>query len=405
MTGATAVNETLNAALLDHIDLLHRLAAPFAGKGKLILATFGQDPDGINPKNGEPGRSIPPKVMHFEIGDVQGMVRAVDRLGKEPHRNIYMPLVVMRGELKPNSKGSEEDILWQLGLVADFDDAKAHLWAERLPLEPNYVLETSAGRFQAFYLFDEPQTPTMVKKLAERLKGFSKCDHGTADLSHVWRVPGCLNWPNAKKVGEGRSKEPQPVEVIMSWDGTLISATDLSVAIDDHDDLWAVEDDNAAHDDPPPLPPVESTSNVNIKLFLKNLPPKLRQRITEPADDRSRTLFFVIRALIERGLDDVLIERIIREHPDGVGAKYADRDDLDREIARVRTKGPPRSDSAQPNQADGDDWRADLITNNEGEPRPVLANAVLPLRHDPVWKGVLWFNEFSSRMMLRQPPR
>jgi hypothetical protein len=37
MTGATAVNETLNAALLDHIDLLHRLAAPFAGKGKLIL--------------------------------------------------------------------------------------------------------------------------------------------------------------------------------------------------------------------------------------------------------------------------------------------------------------------------------------------------------------------------------
>ncbi|MGA8550961.1 MAG: DNA-primase RepB domain-containing protein [Stellaceae bacterium] len=75
-----------------------------------------------------------------------------------------------------------------------------------LALTPNYVLETSAGRFQAFYLFDKPEAPEDVKRVAERLKAFAKSDHGTMDVSHVWRVPGALNWPNAKKVAEGRAR-------------------------------------------------------------------------------------------------------------------------------------------------------------------------------------------------------
>jgi hypothetical protein len=50
--------------------------------------------------------------------------------------------------------------------------------------------------------------------------------------------------------------------------------------------------------------------------------------------------------MIEKGLDDRTIENIIRAHPNGIGEKYADRDDLDRDIARVREK------TAAPSQVD-----------------------------------------------------
>jgi hypothetical protein len=79
-----------------------------------------------------------------------------------------------------------------------------------LPIPPNYVLETSAGRFQAFYLFDKPEELKVVKPIAERLKAFARCDHGTSDISHVWRVPGALNWPNAKKVADDSGATPKP---------------------------------------------------------------------------------------------------------------------------------------------------------------------------------------------------
>lgn len=47
-------------------------------------------------------------------------------------------------------------------------------------------------------------------------------------------------------------------------------------------------------------------------------------------------------------------------------------------------------------------WRKDLIINNEGEPRPVLANAIHALRNAPEWKGVLSHNEFATTTVARK---
>jgi predicted P-loop ATPase len=41
------------------------------------------------------------------------------------------------------------------------------------------------------------------------------------------------------------------------------------------------------------------------------------------------------------------------------------------------------------------DWRANLIVNNAGQPRALLANAITALREAPEWSGVLALNEFS----------
>jgi hypothetical protein len=76
------------------------------------------------------------------------------------------------------------------------------------------------------------------------------------------------------------------------------------------------------------------------------LPPKLRERIiSAPAGDRSRDLYYVIRGLISRNLDDMTIERIIRYYQAGIGAKYAERTDLDREIRRIRERSSKREEA------------------------------------------------------------
>jgi predicted P-loop ATPase len=49
-------------------------------------------------------------------------------------------------------------------------------------------------------------------------------------------------------------------------------------------------------------------------------------------------------------------------------------------------------------------WRAELLFNDDGEPRPVLANAIHALRHAPDWDGVLWHNEFATATAARKPP-
>lgn len=369
-----------------HIAMLHQLAAPLAGTGKLVLATFGQDP--------ATGKGLRPKVEHFAIGDVTGMVRAAIDLGRECHRNVYAALCVMRPDLPAGAKGGEADIIGVLGLVADFDDADAHLWAERLPLPPDYALETSTGRYQCFYLFDRPLLPVEAKPIAERLKHFARCDHGTADPSHVWRGAGTANWPNRKKLEEGRSPEPQPVKVVLPWRGTLTNPDALLKAMGGH------------RAEPAP----GATDDASVGLLLKGLPPELRRRIVEPFDgDRSGNLFFVVSALAELGWPDHRIEAIISAHPTGIGEKYVGRKDLQKEVQRIRSKRPKQdgAGTAEPGESAGGpssrDWRSRGIFNQNGTLIPILANALLALREVPALCGLFAFDEMQRAVVLLKP--
>lgn len=210
----------------DHFQMIHKATAFAEISGKMIIASYGENP--------ETGEGLLPKVAQFNLGDVDGMVKAVENFSKEKHRNIYLPLCSMVSKsghpLKSTAKGAEVNIEKIFGLCCDFDDAEASKYLERLPLPPNYVLETSAGNYQTFYLFNQAYyffNPALnfseVKATAEALKGYTGCCPGTMDLSHVWRIPGLLNWPNKKKVDAGRSTEPQPVKIVKPWDGGFSS--------------------------------------------------------------------------------------------------------------------------------------------------------------------------------------
>ena len=45
-----------------------------------------------------------------------------------------------------------------------------------------------------------------------------------------------------------------------------------------------------------------------------------------------------------------------------------------------------------------------LIVKSDGEPRPLLANALWTVRHSPQFQGLLGFNEFTLEATLKCPP-
>ena len=220
MTSAEHYTKTDHQATGDldaHIAMIHAGALPFIGKGKLVTVAFKDD--------------VQPLVAHHAVGNSPDHAATIRQFSAMTGYNVYMPLAVFRPDLPAGSKGSEADIVAVLGTVADFDDPDAARWAERLPLSPNYVLETSKGRFQCGYLFDRPLPVAEAKAIGRALRDTANCDHGCVDASHVWRLPETVNHPTKRKISAGRSAVPQLVKVVKPWLGTMTSVDNLRSAL------------------------------------------------------------------------------------------------------------------------------------------------------------------------------
>lgn len=207
-------------AIRQHVEMLHGLAVGI--DGLLVTSTYFANPTGDG--------DVPGTVTRHAVGDVDGMVDAILAHASTPHANVFSGLQVMRKGLARGSRGKEADIVALLGLVVDLDADTGH--TGEMPVEPNVVLETSPGNYQPFVLFDRAIAPSDAKPLAAAMKRATGSDHGTADIAHVWRVPGTLNWPNRKKLERGRSPDPAAVTVDMAWDGSLTSVDELRAALD-----------------------------------------------------------------------------------------------------------------------------------------------------------------------------
>ncbi|MFS8051603.1 DUF3987 domain-containing protein [Rhizobium sp. BR 317] len=206
-------------AVRSHVGMLHQLAVGIAGK--FVVSTFFANPTGEDRTGGI--------ISHHAVGDVDGTVDAVMAHAFTPNANVYICPSIMRPTLERGKKGGEGDVVAVLALVADLDDDTGR--SGTMPIDPAYVIESSPGNFQCFLLLDRPMPPGEAKPLAMALKRAANADHCTADMSHVWRVPGCLNWPNAKKLARGRSPDPVTVSVAEAWDGSLISVDELRATL------------------------------------------------------------------------------------------------------------------------------------------------------------------------------
>lgn len=208
------------AAIRSHVEMLHSLADGLAGK--FVVSAFFANPTGEDKAGGI--------VSHHRIGDVDGMLEAIMAHAGTPNANVYACPNLMRPSLERGKKGSEADIVAVLALVADMDDDTGR--SGTMPVDPNYVVESSPGNFQCFLLLDKPLAPADAKPLAGALKRAAGSDHCTMDVSHVWRIPGCLNWPNRKKLERGRSPEPVAVTVAEHFNGSLTSVDELRATLE-----------------------------------------------------------------------------------------------------------------------------------------------------------------------------
>lgn len=358
-----------------HVEMIHSLADGLSGR--VVVVGFGEEPEA----DGSSGRALRPKTYHNPVGNVDGTLSHIAAMIDEPHRNIYMPLAIFHPDLQPGKKGGEADIVAVLGFVADFDDDdRAHLWFERCPVPPSMVLETSSGRFQAFFLFSRPLTATEAKPLAIRLEKHTGADSCSKDLSHVWRIAGTLNWPNASKIKAGRSPEPQAVGVVVPFDGRLIDPDDLDAAMVTTKAAEVVTFVAGVSD---------GADDFDVASFLHGLPAGLRNKIkTKPGvnTDRSADIFGVVQALLKKNLSNAQIAKVIEAHPDGIGNKYVGRSDLLIEVGRIRTK-PPTS--------------PDLVVGANGSPLSNLANTRILLKRKD-WVGVLRYNDFANRVEIHR---
>jgi hypothetical protein len=208
--GATAIPQPDHAAIRSHVEMIHALAK---GAGVDGIITFTR----IDAANNT-------KTERFAIGDVDQMANAIVGWSTHPNLNLYMSHAIFRKDMPHSAAGGEDDIRAVLSLVGDLDSdiGKTAVALDALPVQAPYVVETSAGNFHATFPLARALTVSEAKPIAEKLSDALGGDTGTKDTSHLWRIPGTLNWPSQKKLERNRSATPQLVTVKQAWDGQAI---------------------------------------------------------------------------------------------------------------------------------------------------------------------------------------
>lgn len=321
----------------DHIQLLHDAAKGI--DGKLVLASFGED---IEKKT-----RLKNKIQHFKIGDVDGMTKAAIELSQEKGRNVYASLAVMRPDLPVSSKGSEEDIIASLGLVADYDDGKGVNYLERCgDLKTSFAYETSENNVQAYFMFDKPffveneKDRAALKEIAQKITdycdGADKCGE---DTSHVWRIPSLPNYPNEKKINAGRSAEPFVVQIKQPFTGHKSELIEFAL-------LPSVNTTNAQNE---VLADVHYIRPVN----LQDLSDSLGMTILEGVGigKRSEAVASVVSQLLHLNYGTGDIIKCIHDHPKGIGERYnGDLNRIEDDVLRLATKFQIETDEEEKRQ-------------------------------------------------------
>lgn len=264
------------------------------------------------------------KCSHFSVGQIDMMIDHICTESVKDRANVYVAPAVFSPDLAPGKKGGEADIIAVLGAVADFDDADAIRWADRVPTDPNMVLETSPNRFQVFYFFERTLTVKEAKPFLAGLQQSCQCDPVSKDASHLWRVPGTFNWADKGKVAKGRGLEPVLVKTITSWVGGTVALESLPSISPRPDSLS--RSGNAPNHTP-----------ASYEELWERLSNAVKRRIETPIKqgERSEKLYSAVLSLEEAGLSEDEAMSILEHHPKGPAGKHQKPENLRKDIARI----------------------------------------------------------------------
>ena len=139
----------------------------------------------------------------YRVGDVEGMLEDV-RVYAHTH-NVYIGVRTIRDDaiITQGGRGTFEATGLVYALVVDDDTGVL-----RNNVAATLEVKTSESRRHKWLLLDTFVGPEAAAALGLRLNRFAGADHCTGRVAHIYRVPGTPNWPNAKKIAEGRKPEP-----------------------------------------------------------------------------------------------------------------------------------------------------------------------------------------------------
>ena len=353
-----------------HVHLLHELAAATLASdrnsaGVLILLPI---------REGDT-----PRPQRFAIGDERRMVEAIMAFDRMLGVNIYAPYCTMFSDLHFGAKGGEKNVLWVFAAVADIDRDPGKPVQAEIPIRASYVIESSPGNYQCVYIFRQPICAKAAKPVLAAMHDAIGGDAAQKDVSHVWRIPGTLNWPTKSKLARGRSPEPAPVTVVRPCNGVRVDPAAILAL-------------------PPLAKPRKSGDPKSTKTTgtAKADIPKLRSALARiPADDRGVwvTCGMALHTIGARDLWDEWAKTNAKfDAADQARVWDSFKDDRDDKVtvatiyklAKERGWKPPR----QPRQADsvGDDYVALAVADKHGEALGYVADG----RQWLLWTEVRW---------------
>lgn len=277
--------------------------------------------------------------------------------------NVYWTPNIVRPNV--HKKARESDILAAAFAHVDVDPPKNGGAFDKgaivegmsgLDCPPSFIVD-SGGGLQAFWRLDDPcQNIQSIKYINIQIKGYFDADH-CQSIDHVMRLPGTINWPDAKKRARGRV--PSLAKFAMPDDGTVYEPHVLSASFPPAKINNSSPQEGVAVAMPANVEPLTPDD-----LGLSSLDP-IRMAISEPPGrDRSGDGVAAARLLANAGYSDEQIVGVLLNPANAVAAHYMGQRDPKRAAARtlqlVRADAPEAEPVPIMSQGDFDAFVANM---------------------------------------------
>jgi hypothetical protein len=339
--------------------------ALFSGLDQIHIVCI--HPNGLQIVGKEFGQHIDNAIEYCEAMNSQGL-------------NVYWSVNRVRDNL--HKKASKADVVAARLAHVDIDPPKNGGAFDKgaiieglagIETPPSFIID-SGGGLNAFWRLDDAcQNLGSIEYINTQIRDYFDADN-CQNIDRIMRVPGSVNWPDAKKRARGRV--PSLAKFAASDDGTVYEPQVLSAAF------------------PPAKPQSASSEGISLSLpanvepvtpddlGLSALDP-IRMAISEPPGrDRSGDGVAAARIMANAGFSDEQIFGTLLNPANAVSAHYLGQRDPKRAAARtlqlVRKDAPPEAEPVPiMAQADFDTFVANMKAKAAIEVRADMAPTML----------------------------
>lgn len=341
--------------------------ALFAGLDQIHLVCI--HPNGLKIVGKEFGTYIDNAVEYAEAMNAQGM-------------NVYWSVNNVRSNL--HAKAGKRDVTAARFCQVDIDPPKTGGAFDKgsiiegmaqMECPPSFIID-SGGGLNAFWRLDDPcQNLASIEYINQQIRDYCDADH-CWNIDRIMRLPGSVNWPDAKKRARGRI--PSMAKFAMPDDGTVYEPQVLSGCFPPA----KVQTHSSGGEGVAVVMPANVEPLTPDDLGLSALDP-IRMAISEPpAQDRSGDGVAAARLMANAGMSDEQIVGVLLNPANAVAAHYMGQRDPKRAAARtlqlVRADAPREAEPVPiMSQTDFDAFLANMKAKAQADVRATMTPTML----------------------------